>query len=245
MDITKCVILCPLPSGRHPRRRTFVIRGTASLLISWEHWRSVAQLRGHWMFGRRLPLPPPRNLCWPLKPVESAKTSLNYDEFGRMVMHIEHDLLKGITPEMVAWWFGNIGGDMDVEDCASTNILSGIRSIISIGSLLSLDWTERSRHCWSQISHRRGFRQESRFLRRCHRYRDATGRNGNNACWPQARFGALASQSRFRRHGRRHPICIDLDHRNCFARPESDGQCTDPPHGVYRGDGPRLASAQC
>jgi len=64
---------------------------------------------------RRLPLPPPRNLPWPLKPVESAKTSLSYDEFGRMVMHIEHDLLKGITPEMVAWWFGNIGGDMEVE----------------------------------------------------------------------------------------------------------------------------------
>jgi hypothetical protein len=49
-----------------------------------------------------------------LKPVESAKTSLDYDGFGRMVMHIEHDLLKGLTPEMVAWWFGNIGGDMDV-----------------------------------------------------------------------------------------------------------------------------------
>src|SRR5262249_17962811 len=63
----------------------------------------------------RLPLPPPRNLPWPLKPVESAKTSLIYDEFGRMVMHIEHDLLKGITAEMVAWWFGNIGGDMEVE----------------------------------------------------------------------------------------------------------------------------------
>lgn len=67
------------------------------------------------MFGRRLPLPPARNVPWPFKPIESAKTSLGYDDFGRMVMHIEHDLLKGITPEMVAWWFGNIGGDMDVN----------------------------------------------------------------------------------------------------------------------------------
>jgi hypothetical protein len=66
------------------------------------------------MFRRRLPLPPPRNLPWSLKPLESAKTSLTYDEFGRMVMSIQHDLLKGITPEMVAWWFGNIGGDMEV-----------------------------------------------------------------------------------------------------------------------------------
>jgi hypothetical protein len=67
------------------------------------------------MFRRHLPLPPPRNLPWPLKSLESAKTSLSYDKFGRMVMHIEHDLLKGITPEMVAWWFGNIGGDMEVQ----------------------------------------------------------------------------------------------------------------------------------
>jgi DAPG hydrolase PhiG domain len=67
------------------------------------------------MFRRRLPLPPPRNLPWPLKSVGSAKTSLSYDEFGRMVLHIRHDLLKGSSPEMVAWWFGNIGGDMELE----------------------------------------------------------------------------------------------------------------------------------
>jgi hypothetical protein len=32
-----------------------------------------------------------------------------------MVMRIRHDLLKGISPEMVAWWFGNIGGEMELE----------------------------------------------------------------------------------------------------------------------------------
>ncbi len=32
-----------------------------------------------------------------------------------MVMRIRHDILKGISPEMVAWWFGNIGGDMEVN----------------------------------------------------------------------------------------------------------------------------------
>lgn len=66
------------------------------------------------MFRRRLPLPPPRTLPWPLKPLASAKTSLSYDGFGRMVMRIHHDVLKGVSPEMVAWWFGNIGGDMEV-----------------------------------------------------------------------------------------------------------------------------------
>jgi hypothetical protein len=67
------------------------------------------------MIGRRLPLPPPRCLPWPLKPLESATTSLGYDEHGRMVMRIRHDPLKGVSPEMVAWWFANIGGDMKVE----------------------------------------------------------------------------------------------------------------------------------
>lgn len=67
------------------------------------------------MLRRRLPLPPPRSLPWPLKPFESADTSLTYDAFGRMVMHIRHDLLKGVSPEMVAWWFGHIAGDMDVD----------------------------------------------------------------------------------------------------------------------------------
>lgn len=67
------------------------------------------------MFKRRLPLPPARQLPWPLKPLESAQTSLSYDEVGRMVMRIRHDVLKGLTPEMLVWWFSNIGGDMDVE----------------------------------------------------------------------------------------------------------------------------------
>jgi hypothetical protein len=66
------------------------------------------------MFRRRLPFPPPRSLPWRLKGVETAETSLTYDEAGRMVMHIRHDLLKGISPEMVAWWFGNIGGEMEL-----------------------------------------------------------------------------------------------------------------------------------
>lgn len=64
---------------------------------------------------RRLPVPPPRTLPWPLKPLSSAETALGYDERGRMVMTIAHQLLAGLTPEMVEWWFRNIGGEMEVE----------------------------------------------------------------------------------------------------------------------------------
>lgn len=62
----------------------------------------------------RLPFPPPRQLPWPLKPLDSAQTSLGYDNRARMVMRIRHELLRGITPAMIDWWFRNIAGDMDV-----------------------------------------------------------------------------------------------------------------------------------
>ena len=64
---------------------------------------------------RRLPIPPPRQLPWPLKPLESAVTSLGYDRYRRMVMTIEHDVVAGLTPKMVEWWFRNIGGDIEIE----------------------------------------------------------------------------------------------------------------------------------
>lgn len=67
------------------------------------------------MFNHRLPLPPPRSLPWPMKPLSSAQTSLSYDGWGRMVMTIEHDIIKDVTPDMLAWWFGNIGGEMEVD----------------------------------------------------------------------------------------------------------------------------------
>lgn len=63
---------------------------------------------------RRLPLPQPRLVPWPLKPLSSAETALRYDSCGRMVMTIEHELLAGLTPEMLEWWFRNIGGAMKV-----------------------------------------------------------------------------------------------------------------------------------
>ena len=67
------------------------------------------------MFGSRLPLLPSRSVPWSLKPLESAETSLRYDEHARMVMTIRHDVLKGLSPAMLAWWFRNIGGDMDID----------------------------------------------------------------------------------------------------------------------------------
>lgn len=63
----------------------------------------------------RLPLPAKRNLPWALRPLSSAETGIGYDSSGRMVMTISHQLLRGLSPDMVAWWFRNIGGDMEVD----------------------------------------------------------------------------------------------------------------------------------
>src|SRR5262249_297061 len=43
------------------------------------------------------------------------ETSLHYDAHGRMVMTIRHDVLRGLSPAMLEWWFRNIGGDMDID----------------------------------------------------------------------------------------------------------------------------------
>ena len=64
---------------------------------------------------RRLPLPPPRQVPWTLRPLESAETALSYDRWGRMVLTIRHAPLRGITPAMLDWWFRHIGGEMEIE----------------------------------------------------------------------------------------------------------------------------------
>ncbi len=57
---------------------------------------------------------PPRDVSWVMKPLSSAKTEERLLPDGRIELHIEHDLLRGITPPMLAWWWRNIEGEMAV-----------------------------------------------------------------------------------------------------------------------------------
>jgi hypothetical protein len=52
-----------------------------------------------------LELPSPREFGWHLKPVESARTSVQRLGDGRMTIEIDHEIIRGITTEMLAWWF--------------------------------------------------------------------------------------------------------------------------------------------
>lgn len=61
----------------------------------------------------RWTLPTPLTCPWPLKPVSSAKTRLNRLSDGRLELTIKHDVIRGVTREMLAWWFCHIDGTMD------------------------------------------------------------------------------------------------------------------------------------
>ncbi|SKB64263.1 hypothetical protein [Daejeonella lutea] len=57
-------------------------------------------------------LPPERNFGWKMKSLDSAKTNFTIDRNGVFHLTIEHDIIAGVRPKMLLWWFQNIGGDM-------------------------------------------------------------------------------------------------------------------------------------
>lgn len=60
----------------------------------------------------RWTLPPERNFGWNMKPLDSAKTNFSIDDNDVFHLTIEHDIIHGVTPKMLFWWFQNIGGEM-------------------------------------------------------------------------------------------------------------------------------------
>jgi hypothetical protein len=56
---------------------------------------------------------PPRPFDWTMKPLQSAETGVKTLDDGRLELTIRHDLLKGVTPAMLGWWFRNFDGTME------------------------------------------------------------------------------------------------------------------------------------
>lgn len=50
-----------------------------------------------------------------MKPLDSAKTNFTIDKRGVFNLTIEHDIIRGVTPEMLLWWFQHIGGNMTYQ----------------------------------------------------------------------------------------------------------------------------------
>jgi hypothetical protein len=55
----------------------------------------------------------PRPFNWEMKPLKSAETGMKLLADGRLELTIRHDILKGVTPPMLGWWFRNIEGTME------------------------------------------------------------------------------------------------------------------------------------
>jgi hypothetical protein len=45
---------------------------------------------------------------WDYPPISEAKYHTEIDSEGKLVIELEHPLLKGITPEMISWWYKNL-----------------------------------------------------------------------------------------------------------------------------------------
>jgi hypothetical protein len=58
-------------------------------------------------------MPPIRELGWDLKPLDSARTAF-LRRRSQVVLTIEHDVVHGVTPTMLAWWFAHLSGTVEV-----------------------------------------------------------------------------------------------------------------------------------
>ena len=55
----------------------------------------------------------PRPFNWTMKPLDSAEIGVKTLDDGRLELSIRHDILKGVTPAMLDWWFRNIEDTME------------------------------------------------------------------------------------------------------------------------------------
>ncbi|MGV3538681.1 MAG: DAPG hydrolase family protein [Rufibacter sp.] len=51
-----------------------------------------------------------------MKPLSSAKTTFSVLPQGSYEMTIAHDIIKEVSPQMLEWWFRNIGGTMEINN---------------------------------------------------------------------------------------------------------------------------------
>lgn len=67
-------------------------------------------------------LPPITALPWTstMKPLASAKTGFDLLDDGRPLLTIEHDVVRGVTPDMLEHWFRNIEGELIIEGTRCT-----------------------------------------------------------------------------------------------------------------------------
>lgn len=63
---------------------------------------------------RQWRLPAARPFGWTMKPLASAQTTMRILPDGQRELTISHDVIKGVTPAMLHWWFCHIDATMRV-----------------------------------------------------------------------------------------------------------------------------------
>ena len=52
-------------------------------------------------------VPAPLKVTWTMKDLSSARSETEELPDGRFEMRVEHELIRGVTPDMLVWWFRN------------------------------------------------------------------------------------------------------------------------------------------
>jgi hypothetical protein len=58
--------------------------------------------------------PAPLPIDWKIKPVTSAQTKINVLANRQFELTITHDIIQGVTPQMLHWWFCHIDETMEI-----------------------------------------------------------------------------------------------------------------------------------
>lgn len=81
-------------------RRNFL---TLSLVLGLRPGQAAAKMKP----------PEPLGIPWVKKMVGNARSGIDILPDGRMKCWIEHEVIRGVTPQMLVWWFKHLEGDME------------------------------------------------------------------------------------------------------------------------------------
>lgn len=66
----------------------------------------------------RFDVPEPLKIDWIRKPVEGAQSGVEILSDGRIFCWIKHEIVRGVTPKMLVWWFKNLEGTVTIDGIA-------------------------------------------------------------------------------------------------------------------------------
>jgi hypothetical protein len=66
----------------------------------------------------RFHLPEPLPIDWIKKPVENASSGVEVLKDGRIFCWIKHEIVRGVTPKMLVWWFKHLEGTVMIDGVA-------------------------------------------------------------------------------------------------------------------------------